>query len=76
MKDMENQAVYPYPGSQAERALHFIQANPGCSKNAVTTHLATSPVNSGRYIQKLATRGLIVPEVNARGHHVLWPAAE
>ena len=68
-----NPDIYPYPDSQAERALLFIRANPGCSKNAVTLHLATSPVNSARYLQKLAKRGLVVMETDERGHHSLYP---
>lgn len=67
--------VYPIPGTAAESALAFIHANPGCSKNAVTTHLATSPVNCARYLTKLASRGLILIETDDRGYHSVYPVA-
>lgn len=68
-------AVYPIPGTAAESALAFIHANPGCSKNAVTRHLGTSPVNSEGYLTKLEARGLIRWETDDRGYHAFWPSA-
>ena len=68
-------AVYPIPGTAAEAALAFIHANPGCSKNALTMHLATSPVNSARYLVKLASRGLVEVQTDSRGYHSIYPVA-
>jgi len=64
---------YPWPGTYAAQALAYVQANPGCSQNAVGRALGCS--DAGPIVRKLKRHGLININTNERGHHTIWPAA-
>lgn len=62
--------TYPQPGSNAERVLNHIQANPGITINSLVRDLGINPSPLRRaYLSRLIEKGLIEDRASDGAHH-------
>ncbi len=61
--------TYPMPGSNAERILNYIQANPGASTNKGITGLEMNPSVVRKCLTNLMTKGLLEDRPSQDGIH-------
>jgi DNA-binding IclR family transcriptional regulator len=62
-------ALYPLPGSNAERILEFIQQNPKATKNQIIRKLRMNPSVVRDILATLEEREFISDNRDERGHH-------
>lgn len=60
---------YPLPGTNAERVLNYIIANPGVSTNKIIEKLSMNPTVARKCVKSLLEHSKIKDNPTEAGHH-------